>query len=233
MDGNPGTGEILLEARDLVLGYGSRKVLEIDALRIEGRSGMMVGLQGPNGTGKSTFLKACLGLCLPTAGDLALLGSIPGARGFRKLLTRVGYVPQARPPGLLRLTAKEVVEGGRYGRIGFLKRSGERDRRAVLEAMEDTGVAVLAHRAIQELSGGQYQRVQIARALAGEPELLLLDEPGSHLDAEGRSGVIKVISKLASERKASMLLVAHDDELLRLADAMLIFADGKVRYRDA
>lgn len=233
MDGNQGTCEPLLEARNLVLGYGSTKVLEIDELKVEGRSGTIVGLQGSNGTGKSTFLKACLGLCKPCAGNIALLGSVPGARDFRKLLTRVGYVPQARPPGLLRLTVKEVVEGGRYGRIGFLKRSGERDRRAVLEAMEETGVAALAHRAIQELSGGQYQRVQIARALAGEPELLLLDEPGSHLDAEGRSGVIKVISKLASERKASMLLVAHDDELLELADAMITFANGVVEYRDA
>jgi len=224
---------MLVEARDLVLGYGMRKVLEIDELMVEGRRGTIVGLQGPNGTGKSTFLKACLGLREPSAGSIALLGSEPGAGGFRNVLTRVGYLPQARPPGLLRLTVKEVVEGGRYGRIGFLKRSGERDRRAVLEAMEETGVAVLARRAIQELSGGQYQRVQIARALAGEPELLVLDEPGSHLDAEGRSGVIKVISKLASERKSSMLLVAHDDDLLELADVMITFADGAVEYSDA
>lgn len=233
MNGIQESGEILLEARDLVLGYGSRKVLEVDELMVKGRRGTIVGLKGPNGTGKSTFLKACLGLCKPSAGSIALLGSVPEARGFRKVLTRVGYVPQARPPGLLRLTVREVVEGGRYGRIGFLKRSEERDRRAVLEAMEETGVAALAHRAIQELSGGQYQRVQIARALAGEPVLLLLDEPSSHLDAEGRSGVIKVISKLASERKASMLLVAHDDELLELAGAMITFANGNLEYRDA
>jgi len=225
--------EILLEAQKLVLGYGSRKVLEISELKLEADRGRIIGLQGPNGTGKSTFLKACLGLHVPTAGSIALLDAIPGTKGFRKMLARVGYVPQARPAGLLRLTVKEVVESGRYGRIGFFGRSGEQDRRAILMAMEAAGVARLAHRAIQELSGGQYQRVQIARALAAEPELLLLDEPGSHLDAEGHAGVIKVISTLAREWKASMLLVSHDEELLDLADSLLVFADGTVEYHNA
>jgi len=86
---------------------------------------------------------------------------------------------------------------------------------------------------VQELSGGQYQRVQIARALAAEPELMLLDEPGSHLDAEGRAGVVELLSELARERKTSMLLVSHDDDLLRLADTTIVFQDGSAELRNA
>jgi len=224
------TCETLIEAHDLVLVYGSAIILKIAGLKVEGERGQIIGLAGVNGVGKSTFLRACLGLHKPDAGSIKLLGTTAGTAGFRSLLARVGYVPQARPAGVLRLTVREVVECGRYGRIGFLGRRSDRDREAVASAMVETGVQELAERAIQELSGGQYQRVQIARALAGEPELVLLDEPSSHLDAEGRAGVLNVIVNLARERKASMLIVSHDEDLLGLADALLVCAAGCVDY---
>jgi ABC-type cobalamin/Fe3+-siderophores transport system ATPase subunit len=225
--------ETFLEARALALGYGPTSFLQVPDLVLEGEFGHVVGLAGMNGAGKSTFLKACLGLHAPSAGSLRLRGVKAGTRSFRRLLNRVGYVPQARPAGAFRLTVREVVECGRYGRVGFLGWRGRDDRRAVDAAMEEAGVAGLAGRAIQELSGGQYQRVQIARALASEPEIVFLDEPSSHLDTEGRTGVIEVISAIARERRAFMFLASHDEELLGLADTLLVFAGGRMELRDA
>jgi ABC-type Mn2+/Zn2+ transport system ATPase subunit len=223
----------ILSVRGLELAYGRTRVLSIRELDVNGPRGTIIGLGGPNGAGKSTFLKAGLGLHAAVAGTIRILGSGPGDRDFRSVLSRIGYVPQARPAGALRLSVGEVVESGRYGRIGFLRPRSAADRSAVRAAMERTGVAALARRAVQELSGGQYQRVQIARALAAEPELMLLDEPGSHLDAEGRAGVVGLLSELARERKASMLLVSHDDDLLKLADVTIAFEGGKAELRHA
>jgi len=223
----------ILSVRGLELAYGKTRVRSVRELDVNGPKGTIIGLSGPNGAGKSTFLKACLGLHAAVAGTIRILGSGPGDRDFRSVLSRIGYVPQARPAGALRLSVGEVVETGRYGRIGFLRPRNAADRSAVRAAMEWTGVAALARRAIQELSGGQYQRVQIARALAAEPELMLLDEPGSHLDAEGRAGVVELLSELARERKASMLLVSHDDDLLKLADVTIAFEGGSAELRHA
>lgn len=219
----------MLEASGLELGYGSIAVLRSVSVRIEGGPGRTVGLRGPNGAGKSTFLKACLGLLAPRAGSLRVLGAMPGARGFRSTLARIGYAPQSRPPGALRLTVAEAVELGRYGRLGLFGCRTSADRAAVAAAMERAGVAELAGRAMQELSGGQYQRVAVARALAGDPELLMLDEPGSHLDAEGRRGIVDLVSGLAGEARASLLLVSHDPELLALCDSFIDFRDGIAR----
>lgn len=101
--------EVILYAKSLALRYGATKVLEIAELNLEGEQGLVVSLRGPNGTGKSTFIKACIALHKPSAGLLSLLGAISGTKDFRKTLARVGYVPQARPAGVLRLTVKEVA----------------------------------------------------------------------------------------------------------------------------
>jgi ABC-type Mn2+/Zn2+ transport system ATPase subunit len=216
----------LVEARGLELGYGDRVLLRVPSLALGDGQGRVVGFRGPNGAGKSTFLRACLGLHPTMSGELRLLGSRPGSRDFRSVLARVGYAPQARPPGRLRLTVAEAVELGRYGRIGRFRIAGAADRRAVGAALERAGVSDLAGKAVQELSGGQYQRVAVARALAAEPELLVLDEPGSHLDAEGRRAVVELVASVAREGAASMLLVSHDPELLALCDSMIEFRGG-------
>ena len=223
----------LLSVVNLTLGYGRVAVIEGASFRIPGGKGTILGLRGPNGAGKSTFLKACLGLHPPTAGSIRLLGLSPGDGRFRSLYARLGYVPQSRPPGQLRLTVAEAVGLGRYGRIGFLGRARPEDRSAIARAMERAGISNLARRAVQELSGGQYQRVAIARALAAEPELLLLDEPGSHLDADGRSGIVGLLGSLIREKAASMLLVSHDPELLAQCGAFLDFGGGGIGVADA
>jgi len=221
-------GVPLIEARNVSIGYGSIMVLDRVSFRIEGGEGRIIGLRGPNGAGKSTFLKACLGLVATRSGTLRLAGFEPGKSNFRKLLARVGYVPQSRPPGQLRLTVDDVVALGRYGRVGFLGRYEAGDWKAIEAAKEKAGVASLGTKAIQELSGGQYQRVMIAKALAAEPLLMLLDEPGVHLDEKGREYISKLLVSIARDKVASMLLVSHSAELLSLCDSFLDFEGGRI-----
>ncbi|HUW70948.1 MAG TPA: ABC transporter ATP-binding protein [bacterium] len=223
----------ILAAERLSLGYGDMMVLDGVSVRVDQGHGRIIGLRGPNGAGKSTFMRSCLGLHAPSSGSVRLLGATPGARGFGRVLARVGYVPQSRAPGQFRLTVAEVVGLGRYGRIGFLGHSRPADHEAIGLAMWRAGVEHLAARAVQELSGGQFQRVAIARAMAAEPELYMMDEPGSHLDAQGRAGIVELLASLAREGSASMLLVSHDPELLALCDTFIDFKQGRAEVSRA
>lgn len=227
-----GHGAPLLEARHLCLGYGNVPVLDDVSLCLPRLGGRIVGLRGPNGAGKSTFMRSCLGLHTPESGSVRLLGTTPAGPGFGRVLARVGYVPQSRAAGQFRLTVAEVVGLGRYGRIGFMRRRRQADSEAVAAAMRRAGIEHLSSKAVQELSGGQYQRVAIARAIAAEPELYMMDEPGSHLDAAGRIGIVELLASLAREGTASMLLVSHDPELLALCDSYIDFEDGHAGVND-
>lgn len=220
---------LLLAAEELVLGYDRRVVLRIPALCLHGGPGTIVGIHGPNGSGKTTFLKACLGLHRPVSGRLRVLGREPGGKGFAPVLERIGYVPQMRPPGALRLTVAEAVAMGRYRRKRRFTGSRAEKGGPVAVAMETTGIESLAARAVQELSGGQYQRVCIARALAREPELLLLDEPLAQLDAEGQKGIRSLIVGLAREARAAIFIVSHDASFLSLCESVLVFEAGECR----
>ena len=216
-----------LEARGLALAYGGLAVLSDVSLCLE--AGESAGFLGANGTGKSTFLKACLGLLRPRAGELSVLGTPAGAAGFRRVLTGVGYVPQQRPAGALPLTVREAVAMARCGIVGLGRRLGAADRAAVEAAIERVGLAALAARAVQELSGGQYQRMAIARALAMEPGLLLLDEPTSSLDRDGRAEVLRLVEGLRGSGAFTLVLVSHDQELLSTCGRFFVFEAGTVR----
>ncbi len=218
---------LLIEAAELELGYGSRIVLGSVNLRVA--EGEVCGFRGPNGSGKTTFLKACLGFLPVAGGSLRVLGGTPRRKGYRTVLTRIGYVPQQRPPGRLRLTVREAVALGRCGIAGLGRPLGAEDRRAVEEALTVTGMDGLADRTVQELSGGQYQRTNIARALAMRPELLIFDEPLSNLDARGRADVAALVGRLAGGRTGGMLLVSHEEELLTLCGRVYEFGRGTVR----
>ena len=138
-----------VSARGLAAGYDEKPVFS--AADMDVRAGSLAGLCGPNGTGKSTFLKLCLGILRPREGTLTVLGENPGARNFRKKLFRIGYVPQNTAGGLLPATVREAVLMGRYGSIGFGRRPSRRDRLAADEAMEAAGVAGIAGRLVQEI----------------------------------------------------------------------------------
>lgn len=225
--GAPGAASPAIEAAGLALGYGGRRVLDGVTLTIPRGAGA-VALVGANGSGKSTFLRACLGLASPMAGRIGVLGTDSRSRGFRGALKRVGWVPQQRPTGALRLTVREFVYLGRHAASGFGLFFGAADREAVDGAMETAGIANLAGAQVQELSGGQFQRASIARALAGAPELLLLDEPTTHLDRESRALVLGVIGSIRCAGKTTIVVVSHDPAVLGLCDSRFAFARGRV-----
>jgi zinc transport system ATP-binding protein len=171
-------------------------------------SGEFVALAGPNGSGKTTLLRLLLGLLRPTTGTAELFGDDP--RGLRDR-GRLGYVPQrgTLAPDLP-ATVAEVVASGRLARRGWWRRARASDREATDHALEAVALAHLRRRPVRELSGGQQQRVLIAKALASDPELLVLDEPIAGVDADSQARFRDSVIHLVQEHDASVLLVSHE-----------------------
>lgn len=204
--------ETVLEYRDVTVDYGDEPILRSVSLSFGAAE--FVGLVGPNGSGKSTLLKAAVGLLPLRSGEVRLFGQ-PLARFAA--WQRVGYVPQhvqAVGSGFPASVA-EVVAMGRFPRLGLAGRPGKVDRDAIEHAMEVTGVAPLRKRLLGELSGGQRQRVFVARALAGDPEILLLDEPAAAIDPEGRAQFTEIFADLHRHHRITVLYVSHDLSSLR------------------
>jgi zinc transport system ATP-binding protein len=191
-----------IELRDVWFSYGDLPVLEAVELTVEARD--YLALLGPNGGGKTTLLRIVLGLLAPSRGTVRVLGESPaGARG------RVGYVPQrARFDPDFPIRVKDVVRMGRLRRERMLRPLSARDREVAAQALATVEVADLAERPIGALSGGQLQRVLIARALALEPELLLLDEPTASLDERIGTGVWELLAELS--RSMTVVVISHD-----------------------
>jgi zinc transport system ATP-binding protein len=193
--------------KDLWITYNHTPVLEDVNLAIE--PGRYVGLLGPNGAGKSTLLKVILGLLQPSRGEVLVFGEAP--EKLRRQGRLLGYLPQ-RPLSHPRfpVTVLDVVLMGRYGRIGLGKRPGPGDRDIALMNLERLGMAHLAGRPIGELSGGEQQRVFIARALAVEPHLLIMDEPTISLDACAQDDLFELVQRFREEFKLTVIVVSHD-----------------------
>lgn len=194
--------EPAIEVSDLRVALGGHRVLGGVDLRVE--RGDYLALIGPNGGGKTTLLRTFVGLVRPEHGEVRVLGGSPrAARG------RVGYVPQ-RPQfdPSLPMSVRDVVRMGRLrrGRPWAVRRESEQHR--VQATMEEIGVDALAERPVGVLSAGELQRVLIARAMAMEPELLLLDEPTASLDTHGAETFYRLIDHLA--RRVTVVLVTHD-----------------------
>jgi len=206
-------------------GYGRERVLHGVELTVA--AGSFTALIGPNGGGKSTLLKIALGLLEPDRGEVRLLGQAP-ARARR----RVGYLPQtAHLDPSFPVTVREAVGHGRLGRglqLGPLRRG---DREAVLAALREVDAERLADRPLAALSGGQRQRVLIARALATEPEMLVLDEPAAGLDPESQNDLYDLLSRLS--RRLTVLVVSHHVSLVsRHVQQVVCIHDGHVHLPD-
>jgi manganese/iron transport system ATP-binding protein len=174
--------------------------------------GEAVALIGPNGAGKSTLIRAILGLVPVSSGRITVLGRPPA--GARR---QVAYVPQADTlDPEFPVSAGQVVLMGRYRRIGWLRRPGAADRQAVRRALEQVGLADRARQRFGTLSGGQRQRVLLARAIAAEPRLLLLDEPFNGVDAVSEQALLDAIAAL-KESGAAIVIATHDLALAHLA----------------
>ena len=193
----------LLEHGDVVL--GGARILEDVSIRVE--PGEFVAILGDNGSGKTTLVRTLVGLVPLAAGRLEVFGT-PLNR-FSEW-PRLGYVPQRLAiGGGVPATVREVVASGRTGRLSRLRRFSAADRDAVDHALEDVGLTDRAGHAVATLSGGQQQRVLIARALAGEPEVLVLDEPTAGVDAESQDTLAAALGHL-SAAGGSVVLVAHE-----------------------
>ena len=186
-------------------GYGRRVALE--DVRLTVASGSLLAVIGPNGAGKSTMLKLLAGLIRPISGSLTVLGGPPGSAA-----KSVAYLPQAEAVDWdFPVTVGEVVMMGRYARIGFGRAPGRFDRERVASAIELVGMADAVDRQIGALSGGQRRRVFLARALAADPELYLLDEPVTGVDARTQEDLMDV---LEAEARAGKTVIATTHDLI-------------------
>ena len=230
-------GSPLLSAKNLSIGYRRAEPvvrnIHID-LEEQTQRRTIIGFVGPNGAGKTTFLKTCLGLLAPLDGELRLLGVDTRSASFVQIRRKLAYIPQNRPEGnsgQLRVSVREAVSFGRLGKLGLTGRFGRLDREAVEAAIAYCGLEGLADKAVQDLSGGQFQRVSIARAMAAEPALYLFDEPGSYLDEEGQEAMRTLIHSIAKSG-VPLILVTHDRRLVKLCDAVIAFRKGTAQLLD-
>jgi len=203
MDGaGTASPENLIELEGVTVRYGRTVALENVSLRVQ--RGDLLGVIGPNGGGKTTLLKVVLGLLRPAAGKVLVMGRAPNSRR-----QQVGYVPQhSRFDPSFPATVLDVVLMGRLGSAGLFRNFRTEDRAAAVEALEKVGLADLTSRGIGQLSGGQRQRVYIARALAMQTPLMLLDEPMSHVDSVMEAELYALIDKLRGE--TTVVFVSHD-----------------------
>ena len=185
------------------------ETLALKDVHLEIEDGEFVGLIGPNGSGKTTLIKVILGLVKPDRGRVEVFGVPPHRLGARRHL--VGYVPQrSQGDWTFPVSVLDVVLMGRYGRLGLVRRPSRADREVAMRALEDVQMQDFTRRHLSELSGGQQQRVMIARALASEPRLLLLDEPVAGVDACGEERFYRLLQGLKQYQGLTIVVVTHD-----------------------
>jgi len=215
----------VLELRDVCVDLGGDRVLADVNLTVE--AGERIGIAGPNGGGKTTLLRAILGLTPTCCGTIRFFG-VP-AHEFRER-RRIGYVAQnaAHVDATFPATALEVVQMGRVAPRGLLRRLTAQDKALALEALHEVGLDALKDRPIGAMSGGQRQRVLLARALASQPDILVLDEPTTGFDAKARDEFVELLLHLNREHNITLLLVSHDGDILSHAADRLIVVDRRI-----
>lgn len=218
----------MLRLDQVTVGYGTKPVLHQVTIQLP--PGEVLGIVGPNGVGKSTLIKVASGVLPPFQGRIWVgetdLSHLPPPERARL----IAVVPQATQlPAAFQ--ALDIVMLGRTPYLGWLGREGETDHRIVAEVMEKTGTAQLAGRRVGELSGGEQQKLFIARALAQTPSVLLLDEPTAHLDLKHQDEVLGLVRSLALDQGLSVMMTLHDLNLVaRFADRVALLSNGMV-YR--
>ena len=210
----------LLGLQDVSLGYDGQAVVEHISFTIE--RGEFLALLGPNGAGKTTLLRGMLGLIPVLAGRIVY--------GFDRSTSPPGYVPQRDTlDPIFPLTVREVVLMGTYARLAPLRPVGRRQRQLAAACLAQVGLADLADRPFWALSGGQKQRVLIARSLAVEPNILLLDEPTAGVDPGAATAIMDLIAQLNRDQGLTVVLVSHHLRLVRsLVRSVLWIEDGCV-----
>lgn len=196
-------GKIAVQIDDLTVAYNYKPVLwDIDLVIPEG---ILMAIVGPNGAGKSTLIKAILGIIEPIAGSVTIYG-----QPYKKQRKKVAYVPQKGSVDWdFPTTVQDVVMMGTYGSLGWIKRPGQKQKKAALEALEKVGMLSLKSRQINQLSGGQQQRVFLARALVQNAAIYFMDEPFQGVDATTEIAIINILKELRKQGK-TVIVVHHD-----------------------
>lgn len=214
-----------ITVKDLSFSYNGHSVLE--NINFEVKQGEYLGIVGPNGSGKTTLVKIILGLLTPTSGSTEVLGSSQSG---------IGYVPQYLSETISQFPASvhEIIQTGRTAKRGMLRRFAKVDAEAVTQAVSVVGIEHLLNRRLSELSGGERQKVFIARALATEPSILVLDEPDAGVDQESQEAFYSFISSLRKKLHLTVLLISHDiDTVVREVDTMVCMNRTIVCYEKA
>ncbi len=216
-----------LAAREIVVRYPARPEPALDGVSIDVPAGCMYAVLGPNGSGKSTLMRALLGAVPLLEGEVLLDGRAGAGWGRRELARSIAAVPQAESIAFP-LTTRELVAMGRYPHLGALASEREEDRVAIARALDACDAVELAHRDVTTLSGGELQRVRIARALAQEPRALVLDEPTASLDIRHEMEVLELL-RLSADSGMTVLLITHGiDIIAQFADRLLLLSRGSV-----
>lgn len=208
----------LVRFENATLGYGTRAVLS--NLTFEIPEGDFLGIVGPNGAGKTTILRAILRTLSPLSGSVTHAANL-----------RYGYVPQRDQVDYeFPLKVVDVVLMGRYDRVGLGRRPGREDKRLACAALEHVGIVKLAERPLNALSGGEKQRTLIARALVGEPNVLILDEPTTGMDLVATTQILGLVRELHERDKLTVLMVSHAlNEVANYVERIALVAGGKFR----
>ncbi len=215
------------EALDLAVRYGRARRRALDGVTMRVPKGTLYAVLGPNGSGKSTLMRALMGVVRPEQGEVKIGGEPTRSWTRRALAQAVGAVPQAEHLAFP-LTVRDFVGMGRYPHLGPLRPECEEDRAAIREAMRRCDVADLVDRDTTTLSGGELQRVRIARALAQEPSGLVLDEPTASLDIRHEMTIFRLLRNSADRGMTVLLITHHINLAARFADRFLLLSGGRV-----
>ena len=220
-------GEITLRIENIECRYGSTKVLE--NISFDASGGNFIGLIGPNGSGKTTLLRSISRILRPHVGTVFLDGRDVYSLKIKEVAKKVAVVPQDTVTSAFSFTALEMVLMGRTPHLGWLESEGKKDYAMAENAMRITNTWHLVDRPFTELSGGEKQQVIIARALAQEPKVLLLDEPTTHLDINHQVEILNLIKKLSEKEKLTIIAVFHDLNLAaQYCDYLILLNQGEI-----
>ncbi len=217
---------VVLKILNLEFRYNSVKALENIELTVN--EGELVSIIGPNGAGKTTLLKCIARILKPSQGTILLENKPLNKFSPKELARRISYLPQIEEPKYP-LTVLEMVLIGRTPYTSF--KPTKEDLEKVYTILKQLGIEHLAHRKVNELSGGEYRKIMLARALAQQPKILLLDEPVNHLDLKHQLEVLSLLRKLALEKHITIIMAIHDLNLaLRFSDKVIALRKGKIVF---
>lgn len=218
---------MILEAREITVRYYQHAAPALDRVSCQVAGSQLVAVVGPNGSGKTTLVRALLGLGPLERGEVLIDGRPVGDWPRRLLAQTVGVVGQ-QEEAVFRLTVAESVMLGRYARLGPLAAPGAADREAVHAALERCDIVALAERSVDSLSGGEWKRVRIARAMAQEPRALVLDEPTASLDVRHEMELLELVRQLVNGGLAGLVITHHLNLAARFADRIILLDHGRV-----